>query len=65
MSKTDALPTKDESRPRHYCRKCRGLGYIGGLERACPNCNPGGEWRAIRRVKPEPAAAAEAAEEKP
>ena len=28
------------------CTKCRGKGYLDGIEHACPDCNPGGEWRS-------------------
>lgn len=28
------------------CPHCKGDGFFTGTERACPWCNPGGEWRA-------------------
>lgn len=32
---------------RPYCPHCEGTGFIEGLERACPDCNPEGSWRAV------------------
>lgn len=30
------------------CPRCKGRGWITGIERPCKECNPGGEWRSTK-----------------